>query len=121
MPASKPVRRSVTLPAQVAKQVDSMAKRHRLSDNRVLVELIEEGIEARKQKERAFSELAERFRASKDPNEIKQLADQMGHFVFGDSGEKLPSLEALVAQITPENRYAEAEWGPDQGKETVEW
>jgi hypothetical protein len=52
MSAPKQVRRSVTLPAQVAKQVESMAKRRRLSDNCVLVELIEEGIEARKQKER---------------------------------------------------------------------
>ena len=111
----------MTLPAQVAKQVDSMAKRRRLSDNRVLVELIEEGIEARKQKEKAFFQLAERFRASKDPDEIKQLGDQMSRFVFGDRGDRIPTLEALVAQITPENRYAETEWGPDQGKETVEW
>ena len=107
MPASKPVRRSVTLPAQVAKQVDSMAKRRRLSDNRVLVELIEEGIEARKQKEKAFFELAERFRASKDPREIKRLGDQMGRFLFGNPDERVPTLEELVAKITPENRHRE--------------
>jgi hypothetical protein len=71
MRASKQVRRSVTLPLQVAKQVDSMAHRRRLSDNRVLVELIEEGIEA--QKREAFFELAERLRAAKDPCEIKRL------------------------------------------------
>jgi len=84
MPISKPVRRSVTLPAQVAKQVDSMARRRRLSDNRVLLELIEEGIEARREKEKAFFELAERFRASEDPDEIRRLGDQMGRFVFGE-------------------------------------
>jgi hypothetical protein len=84
MPVSKSIRRSVTLPAQVAKQVESIAKRRRLSENRVLVELIEEGIEARKQKEKAFFELAERLRASKDPDEIKRLGDQMGRFVFGE-------------------------------------
>ncbi len=84
MPASKQVRRSLTLPAQVAKQVDSIAKRRRLSDNRVLVELIELGIEARERKERAFFELAERFRASKDPEEVKQLGDELGQFVFGE-------------------------------------
>jgi hypothetical protein len=44
-----------------------------LSGNRVLVELVELGLEARKQKERAFFELAERFRDSKDPEEVKQL------------------------------------------------
>ena len=84
MPAAKQVRRSVTLPAQVARQVESMAKRRRLSDNRVLVELIEEGIEAREQKEKAFFHLAERFRASQDPEEVKHLGDQLGQFVFGE-------------------------------------
>jgi hypothetical protein len=85
MPSSKQVRRSVTLPAPVAKQVESIANRRRLSDNRVLVELIELGIEASKEKEKAFFELAERFRASKDPAESKRLGDELGRFVFGDA------------------------------------
>ncbi len=84
MASSKQVRRSVTLPVQVARQVESMAKRRRLSDNRVLLELIEEGIEARKQKEQAFFDLAERFRSAKDPEEVKRLGEQMGQFIFGE-------------------------------------
>ncbi len=84
MASSKHVRRSVTLPVQVAKQVDSLSKRRRLSDNRVLVNLIEEGIEAQKKKEQEFFDLAERFRAAKDPAEVKRLGDDMGRFVFGE-------------------------------------
>jgi metal-responsive CopG/Arc/MetJ family transcriptional regulator len=84
MATSKQVRRSVSLPAQVAKQVDGIARRRRLSENRVLVELIEEGIEAQQQKEKAFFALAERFRAAKDPEDIKRLGDDMGRFVFGE-------------------------------------
>ena len=84
MATAKQVRRSVTLPAQIAQQVDRLAKRRRLSDNRVLLELIEQGIAAEKQKENAFFELAERFRSSKDPNEVKKLGDEMGRFVFGE-------------------------------------
>ena len=84
MPNQKQVRRSVTLPAQIAQQVDRMAKRRRLSDNRVLVELIEEGIEASKQKEKAFFELANRFRSSADPDEVKRLGNELGRFVFGE-------------------------------------
>ena len=84
MPTSKQVRRSVTLPAPVAKQVMRIAKRRRLSDNRVLVELIEEGIEAQQQKEKAFFQLAEKFRAASDPNEVKRLGDDLGRFVFGE-------------------------------------
>jgi hypothetical protein len=84
MPTTKHVRRSVTLPAPVAKQVQGIAKRRRLSDNHVLLELIELGIEANKQREQAFFELAERFRASDDPAEAKQLGDKLGRMVFGE-------------------------------------
>jgi len=84
MPLNKTVRRSVSLPAQVAKQVEGIAKRRRLSDNRVLVELIEEGIAAAKQREQDFFQLAEKFRSAQDPNEIKRLGDEMGRFVFGE-------------------------------------
>ena len=84
MPATKHVRRSVSLPTPIAKQVDRMAKSRRLSDNRVLVELIELGIEARKEKEKAFFELAERFRAASDPEQAKCLGDELGRLVFGE-------------------------------------
>lgn len=84
MAATKQVRRSVTLPQQVDKQIETIAKDRRLSGNRVLLELLELGLEARKQKEKAFFELAERFRDSKDPEEVKQLGDELGRFVFGE-------------------------------------
>jgi hypothetical protein len=61
-----------------------MAKNQRLSDNRVLVELIELGIEARKQKEKVFFDLAERFRSASDPDQAKQLGDELGRLVFGE-------------------------------------
>jgi predicted DNA-binding ribbon-helix-helix protein len=80
----RPVRRSVTLPREIAKQVNAMAKRRRLSDNRVLVELIEQGMEARKQKESAFFDLARRFRAASDPEAVKALGEELGRFVFGE-------------------------------------
>ncbi len=74
----------MSLPAPIAKQVDRLAKSQRLSDNRVLVELIELGIEARKQKEKAFFDLAERFRAASDPEQAKHLGDELGRLVFGE-------------------------------------
>ncbi len=80
----KHVRRSVTLPPKIARQVETLARERDLSDNRVLVELIEQGIEARKQKEKAFFQLAERFRAADDPEQVKQLGNQLGRFVFGE-------------------------------------
>lgn len=35
--------------------------------------------------------------------------------------KRVPTLQELVAQITPENRYAELDSGPARGKETLEW
>jgi antitoxin component of MazEF toxin-antitoxin module len=35
--------------------------------------------------------------------------------------ERIPTLEELVALITPDNRYGETDWGPDRGKEIVGW
>ena len=81
--SARRVRRSVTLSREVARHVSDMAKRRRLSNNRVLLELIEQGIEANTQRERAFFDLAERFRAADDPREVKALGDKLGRFVFG--------------------------------------
>jgi len=84
MAVNKQVRRSVTLPSQVDRQIETLARRRRLSGNRVLVELLELGLEARKQKEKEFFALAERFRDAKDPEEVKHLGDELGRFVFGE-------------------------------------
>jgi class 3 adenylate cyclase len=72
------------LPANVAAQVRSLAKARRLSASRMLVELIENGMEAEKRKQQEFFDLAGRFRAATDPDEAKRLGEQMGRMVFGD-------------------------------------
>jgi hypothetical protein len=80
---NKTVRQSVSLPAKVATQVRGMAKTRRLSANRMLLELIENGIEAEKRKQQDFFELAERFRSESNPAEAKRLGDQLGRMLFG--------------------------------------
>jgi hypothetical protein len=79
---NKTVRQSVSLPANVAAQVRNLARTRRLSSNRMLVELIENGIEAEKRKQQEFFELAERFRNATDPKEVKRLGDELGRMVF---------------------------------------
>jgi hypothetical protein len=80
---NKTVRQSVSLPSVVAAQVRSLAKARRLSANRMLLELIENGIEADKRRQQEFFDLAERFRAATDSEDVSRLGDQLGRMVFG--------------------------------------
>jgi hypothetical protein len=81
--ARKTVRQSVSLPAEVAAKVRKMAKGRRLSANRVLLELIENGIDSETRKEQQFFELAERFRSATEPADVKRLGDELGRMIFG--------------------------------------
>src|SRR5260370_14660885 len=80
--ANKTIRQSISLPAGVAAQVRSLAKTRRLSANRMLVELIEDGMEAQKRKQQRFFALAERCRGATDPDEAKRLGDQLARTLF---------------------------------------
>ena len=80
---SKVVRQTVALPEGIAAKVSGLARTRKLSKNRVLIELIESGIEAEKRKQQEFFDLAERFRSATDPEEVARLGDQMGRMVFG--------------------------------------
>ncbi|HEX5243426.1 MAG TPA: hypothetical protein VFW23_09230 [Tepidisphaeraceae bacterium] len=80
--AEKAVRQSVSLPPRLAKQVGSMARSRRLSKNRMLLELIENGIKAEKRKEQQFFALAERFRNEQDPETANRLGDELGRMIF---------------------------------------
>jgi len=84
---SKTVRQSLSLPAKIAKEVRTMAKGHRLSANRMLVELVEEGIQARKRKQQEFFDLAKRFRAATDPKEVDRLGNELGRMIFGANAQ----------------------------------
>jgi hypothetical protein len=81
--AEKAVRQSLSLPPGLAKQVGNMAKRRKLSKNRMLLELIENGIDAEKRKQQQFFTLAERFRNEQDPKAASRLGDELGRMVFG--------------------------------------
>jgi hypothetical protein len=80
---NRTIRQSVSLPVKVAAQVRTLAKTRKVSSNRMLVELIENGIEAEKRKQQEFFELAEKFREAADPDEAKRLGDELGRMVFG--------------------------------------
>jgi len=59
-----------------------MAKTRKLSANRVIVELIENGIEAEARKQAEFEDLVRRFKSATDPKEVKRLGNELGRTIF---------------------------------------
>ena len=82
--AEKSVRQSITLPARVARRVKSLAKTGSTSANRIIVELIESGIEVRQQERKRFIELADRLARSRDAEEQTRLKEELAVMTFGE-------------------------------------
>lgn len=80
----KPVRQSVSLPPRIARRVKSLAKSSRTSANRILVELIESGLEVREQERKRFFDLADRLASARDPQEQSRLKEELARMTFGE-------------------------------------
>jgi EAL domain-containing protein (putative c-di-GMP-specific phosphodiesterase class I) len=80
----KSVRQSISIPNQIAKQVKTIAKRERVSANRVLVELIEAGLESKEGEKRRFFELAEKLQTSSDAAEQRHIKEELARMTFGE-------------------------------------
>lgn len=82
--SEKALRRSVTLPSSTARRVQALARRENRSSSRVLVELIEAGLEAREKEKRTFFELADRLADSSDASEQKRLKRELARLTYGE-------------------------------------
>jgi predicted DNA-binding protein len=80
----KAVRQSVSLPTRLARRVRSLAKNRKTSTNRVLVELIETGIESKEAEKTKFFELADQLSATSDPVEQKRIKEILARMTFGE-------------------------------------
>jgi hypothetical protein len=80
----KPVRQSVSLSARLARRVRTIAKNRNTSTNRVLVELIETGIESKEAEKSKFFELADQLSATSDPTERKRIKELLARMTFGE-------------------------------------
>ena len=80
----KSVRQSVTLPSRVARRVRSLAKSRRTSASRVLVDLVESGLEAAEREKQNFLDLADRLAQSNSPAEQARLKAELAALTFGD-------------------------------------
>jgi len=78
------LRRSVSLPSQVARRIEAIARRERTSASRVIVELIETGLDARDREKQEFFELADRLARSSDASEQARLKKELARRTFGE-------------------------------------
>ncbi|MBK9063645.1 MAG: hypothetical protein IPL89_10685 [Acidobacteria bacterium] len=76
-------RQSVSLPPGVARRVEAMARRRHTSASRVIVELIEDGLDAREREKKEFFDLAERLARTDDPKEQGRIKDELARMTFG--------------------------------------
>lgn len=83
-PREKSSRQSVSLPSRVARRVKALADARRTSASRVIVDLIESGLEAKEQERRHYMDLLQRLRASNDPAEQKRLTEELARLTFGE-------------------------------------
>jgi len=77
-------RQSVSLPPPIARRVQALAKRQRVSASRVIVDLIESGLEAREQEKQHFFDLADRLSKETELGEQKRLKEQLARLTFGE-------------------------------------
>ncbi len=81
---AKPVRQTVSLPARVARRVKALANTTRTSSSRVIVNLIESGLDARDQERQRFLDFADRLARSTDPGEQTRLKEELARMTFGN-------------------------------------
>jgi hypothetical protein len=80
----RPIRQSISLPHRIAKHVHAIAKTRKTSANRVVVDLIEAGIQAKEDEKRRFFALANRIAESDDPVERQRIKEELARMTFGD-------------------------------------
>jgi predicted DNA-binding protein len=78
------LRQSVSLPSRIAKRVKALARTQKRSANRILVELIESGLESKQAEKSRFFVLADRLVTSTDPNERKRIKKELARMTFGE-------------------------------------
>ena len=80
----KAIRKSVALPPSTAKRVSALAKSQHTSANRVLVELIETGLQSKQAEKQHYLGLVEKLSSSTDPAERQHLKQELARLTFGE-------------------------------------
>lgn len=82
--SKKTIRQSVSFPAGIARRVRALARTRRVSASRVIVDLIESGLEAKEKERRHYLDLLEQLRSTDDPVEQERLTEELARLTFGE-------------------------------------
>jgi len=80
----KAVRQSVSIPTGIARRVRALVKSRKTSANRVLVDLIEVGLQSREAEKDRFFSLVNRLTESRDATERQRLKEELARMTFGE-------------------------------------
>jgi hypothetical protein len=83
-PAVESTRRSISIPANLTDKIEEIARERHVSGNRVILDLIQDGIAAYDKRRAVFLDLANRFQKSTDPVETERLREELLQMTFGD-------------------------------------
>ena len=82
--AKKTVRQSLSLPPQIARRIKALARTRKASANRVLVDLIKNGLDSTENERRRFFNLSDRLVEASDPAERQRLKEELALMTFGE-------------------------------------
>jgi hypothetical protein len=82
--SEKAVRQSVTIPRRIAKHVQAIAKTRKTSASRVLVDLIEAGMQSKEAEKERFFTLANQLSETSDSAERQKIKKELARMTFGE-------------------------------------
>jgi ribosomal protein L1 len=82
--SEKAVRQSVTIPTRIAKRVRAIAKTRKTSASRVLVDLIEAGMQSKEAEKERFFTLANQLSEASDPAARQKIKKELARMTFGE-------------------------------------
>ena len=77
------VRQSVSIPAGIARRVRTLARTRKTSANRVLVDLIEAGLQSKEAEKERFFVLVSQLTVSSNPAVRERLNEELARMTFG--------------------------------------
>jgi hypothetical protein len=78
------IRQRISLPARIAKRVLALAETKKTSASRVLVDLIETGLQAKEAQHQRFFEITDQLAETSDPAERKRLQEELARLTFAE-------------------------------------